>query len=105
MNTPGGPSGAASECTLLADPVLLYTELDKELEEQASEGLQMAPDSDLTPGGGDQPFHETPVPYVEVVGKMMDAFEDFGLWNMIGGKELAPLPCTGRDEGKGTTGS
>jgi hypothetical protein len=84
------------ESTLLADPALLYTELDKESKEEGSDGMQMVPGFDVAYGADarDHLPDGTPVPYVEVEGKMMNAFENFGLWSMIG-EEQAPSHQTG----------
>ncbi len=64
-------------------------EIDKEMEHSGSSPAQR--DSAKPPALGFQVGGEgqEEAPYVDTIEKMMATFEHLGLWNLIGGEELA----------------
>ena len=61
----------------LADPEMLYYGLVREMEAQDSEEAKGVPASQV------RTLEDAQEPYVEMVAKMMDAFENFGLSRMV----------------------
>ena len=73
---------------MLAEPSILCLHLDKELEAQGAESTSTmleAQDTEVSraSAGPQDPLNDSAEPYVELVSKMMDAFEKFDLWSML----------------------